>query len=753
MRRTGTFTVESRTVIAVDSTETARIGAVLARWLRVDPKNVRVLPRGAELPPKSIVLWLDGSSDESPRDPAQDVPSDKTEEAFTLDVDEERILIHGTKPAGLFYGAQTIAQLAKSRPIGESASGESGSNTAATEPLRVPCVHIEDAPAFTYRGMHLDVARHFFPREVVERTIDLLAFYRFNVFHWHLTDDQGFRLAIESHPELTKTQAYYTQDDARAIVAYAKERFITVIPEIEMPGHARAILASHPELSCTGKKLEIPTTWGVFDDVLCAGNDATYKLLDDILGEVTKVFPSRMVHLGGDEVPKDRWRSCAKCRARMQKEKLSEHELQGWFMKRVSGTLEKLGRRTMAWDEALDGGLPASGVVVAWQSKERGAAAAQHDHDVVMAPNAFVYFDQPQRPERSDVHETYLPWTKVLAFDPIPDGLDARQTDRVLGAEGTLWTEHVKTREEIEARALPRMAALSEVLWSAPSAASTPGAPKRDPRTNEGIDVETDFARRFEAQRSMLDDAHVGYFIDPPTGLPSKRVFIDKTSLALAAPTLFRDGIVRFTTDGSEPTTTSRAFTPETTLPVEATTNFRARLFLPNGRTSETVSGTFERAAPLPALTGQALPAAFSPGVDYTYIEGAFERIPDFPKDERGASSAKRGRLPQLGFDVPFRNEQFAVDYRAFVNVETTGVHRFVARADDGVLVEIDGVRVIEDDGRHAARDAEGEIALAAGYHAVRIRYFQAGHGKELSLICESPSKARAPCPLVVERR
>lgn len=740
----GAFEPNARTVLAVsDTPEALAIGAKLGAWLGLDPSQVRALPRGAPLPDRSIVLWVDRPEGrEDPRDPSRTFPSNKSEESFVLDVDAARVLARAEAPEGLFYAAQTIAALAGARTL------QGSTDAKASGPRRIPCAHVEDGPATRVRAMHLDVARHFFPREVVERYIDLLAFYRFNVFHWHLTDDQGFRLALASHPELTavgarrvedgvETSGHYTHDDVRAIVAYAKERFVTVVPEIEMPGHTRAILAAHPELSCTGKKLEVPTTWGVFDEVLCAGNDATYKLLDDVIGEVASLFPSQIVHLGGDEVPTTHWQSCAKCRALMKKENVGVEALQGVFMRRVAASLANHGRRAMAWDEALDGGLPESGLVVAWQNPERGALAARAGHEVVMAPNAFTYFDRAQVPKRSDVHESVLPWTTVLGFDPIPTGLTPEEEARVVGGEGALWTERVKTVADLDARAMPRMAALAEALWSAPSRGS-----EREVRN-----AEVDFAARFRAQRPMLDRAGVAYFVEPPAGLPTRKVFVDRATLTLAAPLLHRDGTVRFTLDGTEPTEGSPAFT--TAVPIESTTTVRARLFLPNGRASEIATGVFEKQAPSPAIPSTGGP--MRQGVAYTYVEGAFDRV---PSDELTASIArtsvvKKGVLPALSFDEGFRAEHFAVDYVGFVEVPKTGVYRFVARADDGVIVEIDGARVVVDDGKHAPRDAEGEIALAAGLHAVRVRYFQGGHGKELSLTCEGPSLPPGPCPLL----
>jgi hexosaminidase len=286
--------------------------------------------------------------------------------------------------------------------------------------------------------MHLDVARHFFPRDVVERYIDLIAFHHFNVFHWHLTDDQGFRFEVKSHPELTAVggrDGFYSQEDMRAVVRYAADRGITVIPEIEMPGHARAILAAHPELSCTGKPQDVPRTWGTFDDVLCAGNEQTYALIEDILREVVAVFPSQLVHVGGDEAPETRWSACPKCRAAMKASNVRADELEAVFMQRIGAILTRLGRRGAVWDEALSPRWK-DPVVFAWREQARGRDAAIAGRDVVMAPHDHVYFNVHQsRLPGGPGHDGFLPWNKVLAFDPVPEDLPRERRARILGAE------------------------------------------------------------------------------------------------------------------------------------------------------------------------------------------------------------------------------------------------------------------------------------------------------------------------------
>lgn len=686
----GAFGIDASTTI-VAPREAMAVRARLEGWLGLSPTR---LAAGTS---RGVVLEID--------------PAIAGDEAYTLDVTPERAVVRGRSLPGLFYGAQTLAVLGGSRPIGRAAP--------APLPRRVPCVHVEDAPRVRFRGMQLDVARHFFPKEVVERFVDLLAFYRLNVFHWHLTDDQGFRLALASHPELAGAagrDGAYSAADVGGVVAAAASGGVEVVPEIEAPGHARGILASHPELSCEGKPLALPRTWGVFDDVLCAGNPATYALMDDVLGEVTRLFPSRFVHVGGDEVPKARWSACPRCRARMREEGTDAEGLQGLFLRRVNQTLAKHGRRALVWDDALDGGkLPAGAVVVAWRGADRGVAASRAGYDVVMAPSDTVYLNFWQsRTGAEPGHEGYIPWTKVLAFDPLAPGADPAH---VLGGEGALWTEHVETEADLDTLLAPRIAALAEALWSGP------GEP-------------ADFATRFTAERPLLDGSGVRYFVDPPEGLPRRKVFLDAARVVARAPALFPDGVVRFTTDGTEPTPASPSLVR---LDVKATTSIAARLFLANGRASPVLRARFEKQALRPPLP----PRAVRTGVHYTYVEGDYHRLPEFAAER----AVRRGELATLALDPRFRAERFAVLFEGFVEVKDDGVHRFVARADDGVFLEVDGERVLADDGEHAARDADGEIALARGLHRIRVGYFQGGGGKELALLCDA-----APCDVLVAR-
>lgn len=691
--------------VAVDDEALRPVGELLARWLGL---------AGVDVTRSARAIMLRGSI--GARDVRRDIPASLDDEAYMLDVGKAAT-IRASSAGGFFYGAQTLAQLAGARRIGSPASG----------PWHVPHVHLEDRPRFRYRAMHLDVARHFFGRDDVLHYVDLLAFYRFNVFHWHLTDDQGFRLPSASHREIAATPgngAAYDEADVAAVIAYAAARGITVIPEVEMPGHARAILSAHPELSCEGKPLPIPHEGGIFEDVLCAGNPGSYTLVDDLLGDVARLFPSRWIHIGGDEVPPTRWNACPKCRAAAAAAHVPVLGLEGIFLRHAAATLARLGRRTVVWDEALgerpeDAPSP-DAIIVAWQSKERGLEAARRGHDVVMAPNDTLYFNQHQsRTGAEPGQEGHLPWTTVARFDP---HADAASAPRILGAEGAIWTEHIETRGEIEILAVPRMAVLAEVLWSG---------------------YAPDLPQRFAQQRRALDG--VAYFVDGPTGLADKHVFLTGASATvdLHPPALFPDAVVRFTRDGSEPTATSPIF--DAPLTVTGTTRIAAAAFLPEGRQSPTVRGALVAETPRPATKV----AATAPGAAFTYYEGHWRQLPDFASLAPVARGVSSIDLPSTiaALGTKLKPTHFGLLYEGFVRIPADGGYRFVATADDGVRVTVDGALVLEDDGNHAARASAGEIALAAGLHPIRVAYFQGSEGKELKVELET---AAGPIPLEV---
>jgi hexosaminidase len=387
--------------------------------------------------------------------------SNANKEAYELTVTTDTIKITAASEEGLFRGIQTLFQLI---PADDKVK-KNNSN------IRISCCKIIDSPAFTWRGLNLDCARHFMTKDFIKRYIDILAYYKFNILHWHLTDDQGWRIEIKKYPQLTKVGAwrkeadgsiyggYYSQEDIREIVSYAQSRYITIVPEIEMPGHCIASLASYPGNSCKGGPFEVATTWGVFNDVYCAGNDSTFTFLENILDEVTAMFPGNYIHIGGDEVPKDRWKECPKCQARIKSEGLKdENELQSYFIKRISNYLYSKGKQVIGWDEILEGGLAPGSIVQSWQGFQGAVEAAKLGHYTICSPTSNTYLDY--EPEDLNLQTAY-------SFNPLPAELPADEKKFILGSEVNLWTERAP-QQLVDQKLFPRILALAEVFWSNP---------------------------------------------------------------------------------------------------------------------------------------------------------------------------------------------------------------------------------------------------------------------------------------------
>ncbi|OAD42212.1 beta-N-acetylhexosaminidase [Polaribacter atrinae] len=424
-------------------------------------------------------------------------------EGYTLSVTYNKITISGKTAKGVFYGIQTLKQLIPATKVSQETA------------LTIPAVTIKDEPRFIYRGMHLDVARHFFSIDFIKKYIDLLAMHKMNTFHWHLTEDQGWRIEIKKYPKLTQVGSkrhgtinghfnkkegndetayggFYTQEDIKEVVKYATERHVTVIPEIELPGHASAAIAAYSFLSCfpeeptivsnnmgskAGQKIQangtpkiVQETWGVFDDVFCAGNEKTFQFLEDVLAEVIPLFPSEYIHIGGDECPKSNWKRCADCQKRIKDNNLTdEHHLQSYFIQRIEKYLNAKGKKIIGWDEILEGGLAPNATVMSWRGEKGGIVAAKEQHDVIMTPGHSCYFDHYQTENKEEEPLAIGGKTTVAdvyAYEPIPKELSQEESKYVLGAQGNVWTEYMETSDHVEYMILPRMTALSEVIWS-----------------------------------------------------------------------------------------------------------------------------------------------------------------------------------------------------------------------------------------------------------------------------------------------
>lgn len=479
-------------------------------------------------------------------------------ESYRLITDKNGVHISSPNLSGAFYAVQTLLQLMPAPVM--------GNGNLSIQDLRIKHISIYDFPRFPYRGIHLDVSRHFFPVSFIKKFIDVLAMYKLNQFHWHLTDDQGWRIEIKKYPKLTevgseRTQTligryktpfkydgkpyggYYTQEDAREVIAYAASRGIQVIPEIEFPGHALAALTSYEELGCKDAgPYDVGMRWGIYNDVFCAGNDKVYEFMRGVLGEIADLFPGEYIHVGGDECPKIRWKGCDICQAKIKSEGLKdEHELQSYFMHQIDDFLTSKGKKMIGWEEILEGGISPNATLMSWTGDKGGIEAAKQKHPVIMTPSTHVYLDYYQeKPEHTQPLAIggYLNLERVYSYNPVPDALSKEDEKYVLGCQGNIWTEYMQNEEKVFYMALPRMAAVAEMGWSQQN--------KRDYR---------DFERRVLGFYPRLDALNVNYFVVSPT-LPDTISIQNGKALLPFNP---NEGMnIYYTTDGSEPDNSSQ---------------------------------------------------------------------------------------------------------------------------------------------------------------------------------------------------
>jgi hexosaminidase len=664
--------------------------------------------------------------------------SDETggEESYTLEAANEAVLITAATHAGLFYGLQTLRQLPRHQA--------DGSVPAADGPeWYIPGVEIEDSPRFGYRGMHLDVGRHFFPVDIVKRYIDLIAMYKMNTFHWHLTEDQGWRIEIEKYPRLTQVGAYrketileqnfdpyigdgtpyggfYNQDEIREVVAHATSRYVTVIPEIEMPGHSLGALAAYPELACTEGPFEVATVWGIHEDIYCP-REETFAFLEDVLTEVMELFPGTYIHIGGDEAPKVRWEESPLAQEVIKREGLAnEHELQSYFIRRIESFLRDHGRRLIGWDEILEGGLAPEVTVMSWRGMAGGIEAARQGHDVIMTPTSHVYFDYYQGdPENEPLAiGGYTPLQKVYEFEPVPPELSSSEARHILGAQGNVWTEYINTANYLEYMVFPRALALSEVIWS--------------PQKARDWDS---FVGRLQPQLEWLDRFSVNYRVPQVNGLEQDRLTLSDT-LTISLSTLLPGSLIRYTMDGSDPTVESQVYTGSFTLPVDdGGVTVTARAFLPSGMSGPLSAAHMKRTSLRPA--DEFTDDQIVPGMEYYYYESEVTSIHDLSD----LVPVRQGVTNDIPSPDSARDEQFGTRYDGFIKVPESGIYSFYLTSDDGSGLIIGDETVVDNDGLHGMTEVSGQIALEAGYHPLTLLYFQAGGGKGLRIRVRAPGQ------------
>lgn len=638
-------------------------------------------------------------------------PTIKGKESYRLEVTPQQVKLSASSESGLFWAYQSLLQLLP--PFVETTNAYT-----PNWPLKIPMVRIEDQPRFSWRGILVDVSRHFMPVAAIKKQLDVMASLKLNRFHWHLTDDQGWRIEIKRYPKLTdigawrmdadgnKYGGFYTQQEIREIVAYAAARHIEVIPELEIPGHELAAIAAYPDLSCKKEKITPRIIWGVEDIVMCPGRENMFNFLKNVIDELVPLFPSTYFHIGGDESPRIEWEKCDSCQARMKVLGLTrEAQLQDYVIERIGKYLQTKGKRIIGWDEILEGGnLPKDAIVMSWRGEEGGIVAAQKHHSVIMTPGSHgLYFDHYQGDIMNEPTSIggYAPLDKCYAYNPVPSALSTQGLDSlVLGVQGNNWTEYTLGPAALENRLWPRGAALAEVGW-----------------TKESNKDFSDFQRRLDNDFTLrLKERHINFYIPAPSveGISSNKLaFIHSRTVALTSQ---RNLPIVYTLDGTTPTAHSIRYTGP--IKIDQNTTLNTATLLPCGLLSNVRKIEINKQTPLFALSTPTIK-----GYIIRKYKGEY-RTPQQLKNAKADSTFKADRIEVVRTltNVPsdVRNvKNYAATAEGFFYVPETGVYEFSSLLTQ---VSIDGTLYIDNSGIYAPRDTREncEIALAKGWHKVQ---------------------------------
>lgn len=695
-RKEGKFVLNQKTRIVIDGEYGKRSAKILNRLLRsVYGFELKVTDK---LNITSNRIHFHDSQDSEGEIPGR----------YVIKVHTEGVLINGDE-IGQFYGIQSLIQML---PLEKSVF------------LTVPAIELLDRPRFPYRGMHLDVSRHFMPVEFVKKYIDLMSQYKFNYFHWHLTDDQGWRIEIKKYPRLTEigskrseshlglystifkgdsvpVEGFYTQEQIKDVVAYARARYITVVPEIELPGHASAALAAYPQFGCKENyKYEIKKTWGIFQEVFCP-TDATFAFLEDVLDETIKLFPnSPYIHIGGDEVLKDHWKESAFVQQLKAKENLKdEHEVQSYFIRRIEKFINSKGKRIIGWDEILEGGLAPNATVMSWRGTKGGIEAAKSKHDVIMTPTDFAYFDYGQGDPAYEPLNIggYVPLEKVYSFDPVPKELNAEEAKYIIGGQANVWTEYLKTPSAVEYMAFPRMLALSEVLWSKPEDKNF-----------------ADFSKRLDAHFPRLSKQFVNYRIPEPQGLRNTIVGADGQVTVDLKP--ISGATIYYTLEGMLPARKNLLYEKPISLKLQPDQKVEVKIYVVgHGVTSATYSAIYWRRDWLPALQ----PSGKTAGVNYSLYVPSNAYAQDTP--------AQNGESRSIGLQQFAQRidpkQTFGVTFDGYINIPSDEVYDFQIDSTWNRSLSIDGHELIDEAGTKDRAIKSAVIPLKAGWHKITVHY------------------------------
>lgn len=643
------------------------------------------------------------------------------EGAYSLQVNAKNIVAKSSSYSGIIAAISTIHQLLPVESVQKTKKG-----------VQIPLVNIKDEPRFAWRGLMLDASRHFWNKEEVKRVLDMMTLYKLNKFHWHLTDDQGWRIEIKKYPLLTEKGAwrtfnsqdkecmrlateqnnpdflipenklkvagkdtlyggFYTQEDIKEIVAYASQRGIEVIPEIDMPGHFLAAISQYPDVACTGL-----IGWGqTFSSPICPGKDSSLEFCKNIYKEVFALFPSKYVHLGADEVEKSNWKKCQDCQNRIKKEGLaSEEALQAWFVRNMEQFFKENGKRMIGWDEVVGDGLSKDAVIMWWRSWEKGAvpSALAQGKNVVLSPNACFYFDYQQ--DKNSLKS-------ILEFDPMSNATDIAQQNLIMGVQANIWTEYIPSMKRVEYMIVPRMIALSQVAWG-----------------NKASKMSTaDFMKALASQMSRLDKMNVNYRIPDLDGFYNVNAFVNEGHLNISCPLPGLE--VRYTTDGTVPTKSSPLYKGD--LKVTETTNFMLRSFRPDGTGCDVVNTKFIKE---PYLEADATASPQENGLLAIWHDFRGNKCADI------TNAPKKGEYTVDNISIPSEVKgNIGLVLKGYLQIPQDDIYTFALTSDDGSIFSIDGNTVIDNDGPHSPREVIAQKALKKGLHPIEIRYFDSNGG------------------------
>ncbi|UOB16804.1 family 20 glycosylhydrolase [Abyssalbus ytuae] len=626
------------------------------------------------------------------------------EEEYNLSVTSHKITIKAKTGQGLFYGMQTLFQVI---PLYSSAFTKD--NT-----YKIPAVTIQDAPQLKWRGFHLDVSRHFFSTGFIKKQLDILSIFKINKFHWHLTDDQGWRIEIKKYPELVSTgsvrkendgslyKGHYTQEEIKEVVNYAKERYIDVIPEFDVPGHVMAVLAAYPELSCESRKYEVRNLWGVESAILCPGKETTYEFIDNVVKELSQLFPYQYFHMGGDEVPKVQWENSAQCQNLKNKKGLKNNEeLQGYFMKRVEKILAKYNKKMIGWDEVMDGGVTRATTIMSWQGEEAGIKAANNGHDVIMTPSKYVYLNFYQGDYKAEplAFGGYITLKDAYTYNPVPHTIKEENRKHILGLQGNMWSEYTYKGKTIEYLLYPRILALAETGWTKTQ--------------NKNFN---DFLNRLTHIYPILDKYNVNYHIPLPEGPTANRiVFTDSVKVSF---TTTRPVKMVYTTDGTTPAATAKVY--KDTLIFHKDTNLKIASVLETGKMSKVRNIQLVKESYLnPVETPQ-----LQNGLKMRTLKGYYKNIADVDTI-RSVKTSYIKKIEDVNTAYHWGHEVNTENFKAvfldgYIKIPQDGIYYFSSTVDK---LWIGNKLIINYKDTLKKHPKENSVALKKGIHKLKIIY------------------------------